>query len=171
MQRHDLTGTLEALKELERLELALEAFYGLCGEPEASQSEFWAALAREERGHAAAIRRMAIVLAERPDRFEPNRTFHVTAIQTFRAYVESLAERLRTGGISRRDQHRLLSLARDLEQSVLEGKWNEIVRTTDEEFQALLRDVIAETRSHKARIAARLAATPQRAPAGDQSSS
>ena len=163
MQRNDLARTLETFKELECLELALAAFYGLCGDPAASESDFWAALAREERGHADAIRRMAAILAERPDRFEPSRMFHLTAIHTFRAYVESLAERLRTGDIARLDQHHLLSLARDLEQSVLESKWGEIVKTTDAEFQASLRGIIAETRTHTSKIAARLAATPQRA--------
>jgi len=72
------------------------------------------------------------------------------------------AERLRTGEISRSDQHHLLSLARDVEQSVLEAKWNEIVKTTDAEFQVLIRAVVSETIAHKAKIVARLAVTPKR---------
>jgi hypothetical protein len=162
VQRHELAETLETMKVLEHLELALASFYGLCGESAANGLHFWATLAREERQHAETIRRIAAILAERPDRFEPNRTFHVTAIQTFRAYVESLAERLRTGEISRSDQHHLLSLARDVEQSVLEGKWNEIVKTADGEFQALIQAVVSETMAHKAKIVARLAVTPKR---------
>lgn len=162
MQRYELAGTLEMLKAQERLELALARFYSLCDEPAAAGPEFWATLAREEGRHAEAIRRMEAMLAERPDRFEPNRRFHVTAIQTFLAYVESLAEHIRTGEISRSDQHRLLSLARDLEQSVLEGKWNEIVKTADAEFQAAAQAVVSETLDHKAKITARLAVTPQR---------
>jgi hypothetical protein len=78
---------------------------------------------------------MAAMPAERPDRFEPNRAFQVTAIQTFIACVETFAGRLRTGEISRSDQHRLLSLARDPEHSALEGKWNEIVKAADTEFR------------------------------------
>jgi len=162
LQRNGLAGTLETLKVLERLEIALASFYGLCGEPAANGPEFWATLAREERQHAETIRRMAAILAERPERFEPNRAFHVTAIQTFIAYVESLAERLRTGEISRSDQHHVLSLARDVEQSVLEAKWNEIVKTADAEFQALIQAVVSETTAHKAKIVARLAVTPKR---------
>jgi len=161
VQRNRLAETMETLKALERFELALASFYGFCGEPAGNGPEFWAALAREECRHAEAIRGMATILAERPDRFEPNRAFHVTAFQTFIAYVESLAERLRTGETSRSDQHHLLSLARDVEQSVLEGKWNEIVKTADAEFQALLRDVVSDTMTHKAKIAAQLAVTPK----------
>ena len=162
MQRYELAGTLEMLKAQERLELALARFYSLCDEPAATGPEFWATLAREEGRHAEAIRRMAAMLAERPDRFEPNRRFHGTAIHTFLAYVESLAERLRTGEISRSDQHHLLSLARDVEQSVLEGKWIEIVATADAEFQALFRTIVSETMAHKAKIVARLTVTPKR---------
>ncbi len=161
MERHTIAGTQETLKALERLELSMASFYGLCAERTATGQEFWAALAREEDGHAAAVRRMAAILAERPDRFEPNRAFQVPAVRTFIAYVESLAQRLRTGEISQADQHRLLTLARDLEQSVIEGKWNEIVKTTDAECRALLRGIVSETREHQARIAARLAGTPK----------
>ena len=161
MDRRTVAGTHETLRELERLELALARFYNLCAERTANGPEFWAALARQEDGHAAAVRRMAGILAERPDRFEPNRAFQVPAIQTFIAYVESLVERLRTGDIAQTDQHRLLTLARDLEQSVLEGKWNEIVKTTDTECRALLRGIVTETTEHQARIAARLSGTPK----------
>ena len=108
--------------------------YGLCGEPAGNGPEFWAALAQEERGHAETIRRLAAILAER----------------------------LRTGEISRSDQHRLLSLARDVEQSVLEAKWNEIVKTADAEFRVLIQAVVSETIAHKAKIAARLAVTSKR---------
>jgi hypothetical protein len=162
MQPHVFAGTLDTLKALERLELAVASFYGLCGEPAGNGPEFWAVLAQEERGHAETIRRLAAILAERPDRFQPNRAFHVTAIQTFIAYGESLAERLRTGEISRSDQHHLLSLARDVEQSILEAKWNEIVKTADGDFRALIQAVVSETIAHKAKIAARLAVTPKR---------
>lgn len=150
------------MKALERLELALAGFYGLCGESVANGPEFWATLAQEERQHAETIRRMAAILTERPDRFETSRVFHLTAIQTFIAYIDSLAEHLRTGEISRSDQHHLLSLARDVEQSVLEGKWTEIVATADAEFQALFRTIVSETMAHKAKIAARLTVTPKR---------
>jgi rubrerythrin len=161
VERNTSVGTQETLRVLERLELSVASFYGLCAERTANGSEFWATLAREEVGHAAAVRRTAAILAERPDRFEPSRAFQLPAIQTFIAYVDSLAERLRTGEISQTDQHRLLTLARDLEQSVIEGKWSEIVKTTDAECRALLRGIVSETRDHQARIATRLAGTPK----------
>jgi hypothetical protein len=47
--------------------------------------------------------------------------------------------------------------------SALEGKWNEIAKTTDAEFQAFVQAVVSETLEHEAKIAARLAVTPQRA--------
>jgi cytochrome P450 len=114
----------------------------------------------EEMRHAQHLQRMAEIVAGRPARFEPNRAFSAAAIQRFMAYLESLTERARTNGIPRTDQHRLLCLARDLEQSILESKCHELVKTQDAEYLALIRGIIAETAAHKARIVARLTATP-----------
>jgi hypothetical protein len=151
---------LETLKVLSRVERAMAGFYALCAEAGGPSHEFWLGLEREEHRHVGAIRRMAELVAERPDQFEPNRAFHAPAVQTFLTYVESLVQRLRTNEISRTDQHHLLCIARDLEQSVLEGRWNEIVNTADPEFRALIRTITSETIAHKATIVGRLAATP-----------
>jgi len=123
--------------------------------------DFWLGLEREERHHAESMHRLADIVAERPARFEPNRVLNVAAIQTRMAYVESLVQRLRAGEIPRADQYRLLTIACDLEQSVLEGKWNEIVKIADDEFHALIRTIVSDTIAHKAKIVGRLAATPK----------
>jgi len=98
VQRNGLAETLETLKLLERLELALASFYGLCGEPAANGPEFWATLAREERQHAETLRRMSVILAQRPERFEPNRAVHVAPIQAVvsatMAHTAKIAARL-----------------------------------------------------------------------------
>ncbi|MBP1775166.1 MAG: hypothetical protein H6Q86_1172 [candidate division NC10 bacterium] len=85
MQRNRLAETLDTLKALERLELGLAGLYELCGGPAGSEPEFWTTLAQEERRHAEAIRRMAAIVAERPERFEPSRAFQLPSIRTFRA--------------------------------------------------------------------------------------
>jgi hypothetical protein len=151
---------LETLKVMARVERSLAAFYGLCPDDTPDGRAFWGRLAQEEIGHAQIVQRMADIIAERPHAFEPNRAFTVAAMQTFLTYVESLIQRLRTNELPRTDQRRLLCLARDLEQSLLERKSGEIVKTTDEEFTSLLRTIVKETIAHKGAIIGRLAATP-----------
>lgn len=161
MDRITHARILETFKVLSRVERAMAGFYGLCAETGGPSREFWQGLEQEEQRHVAAVQRMAELVAERPDQFEPDRTFRAPAVQTFLTYVESVVQRLRTNEISRTDEHHLLSVARDLEQSVLEGRWNEIVKTADPDFLALARTISSETIAHKARIVGRLAATPK----------
>lgn len=160
MNRNSLALTADTLNLLSRLERAMAAFYRVCAEAPGDSREFWLGLEQEEVRHTEHLQRMAEIVAERPDRFETNRAFSAAAIQTFMAYLESLTERVRANEIPRTDQHHLLSLARDLEQSLLESKGHEVVKTQDAEYLALIRVVIADTVAHKGRIVTHLAATP-----------
>jgi hypothetical protein len=101
---------------------------------------------------------MADIIAARPAEFTPRRPFNTTAVQTFMSYVRAAAERVRSGELSRADSAHLLTLARDMEQSVLESKYGEIVQTTDVEYQGLMRQIVAETVAHKGKIIAYLSA-------------
>ena len=163
MNRTALAHTADTLSAITRLERAMATFYRACAETPGDARDFWLGLEQEELRHAQHLQRMAEIVAARPGRFEPDRTFNAAAIQTFMAYLEALIERVRANEVPRTDQHRLLSLARDLEQSLLESKYHELVKTQDVEYLALIRTVIADTVAHKSRIVTRLAATPQSA--------
>jgi cytochrome P450 len=153
--------TVDTLNVITRLERAMATFYHACAETPGDARNFWLGLEQEELRHAQHLQRMTEIIADRPGQFEPNRTFNAAAIQTFMTYLESLIERVRANEIPRTDQHRLLSLARDLEQSLLESKCHELVKTQDAEYLALIRAVIADTVAHKSRIVTRLAVTPK----------
>lgn len=160
MNRIALARTMDTLNAIAGLERAMATFYQACAETPEDGRDFWLGLEQEELRHAQHLQRMMEIIAERPEHFEPNRIFNATAIQTFMTYLGSLIERVQTNQIPRTDQHRLLSLARDLEQSLLESKCHELVKTRDAEYLALTRAVIADTVAHKDRIVTRLAATP-----------
>jgi hypothetical protein len=69
-----------------------------------------------------------------------------TAIRTFIAGIRSNIERLRKEEI---DEKKVLFLGVDLEQSFLESKYAEIVKTSDTEFQSLMREINADTMFHR----------------------
>jgi len=46
----------------------------------------------------------------------------------------------------------MLILARDFEQSVLESHYAEIVKTTDAEYQTLMKNILSQTQEHKKAI-------------------
>ena len=157
MQGADLAGTLEVLHLMLDLEQAIGKVYRVCGEMAAPDRAFWQELEHAEQRHAENIRRLQAILRERPSRFARNRSFTATALRTVLAYVKDQTDRLEKAGGDRR---RMLSLAANLEQSLLESRYAEVVTTVDVEYQSLLQDIHRETLAHKRMIAARLAALP-----------
>ncbi len=157
MQTQDLPVILNTLHLMTELEEAMAAFYRTCAQVRGEASEPWLDLAQEERCHAEYVTRMASLIAECPDRFERRRNLNPAAIRTFLDYVESTTERLRRRELPATDLTRLLSMAYDMEQSILESKFGEIVRSTDTKFQALMREIMADTAAHRERLGRLLA--------------
>ncbi len=152
MQKADLDNILDAVRLMGTLEGAMAEFYRVCGLARPKANELWLELEQQERRHVERLARMASLISERPDRFERLRNFNPVAIRTFIAYVESTTARLRRNELPAADLTRLLSTAYDMEQSILESKYGEIVRSTDGEYQALVQEIVADTNVHKTRL-------------------
>jgi rubrerythrin len=154
--------TQQALKLIEELEYTLADFYAAAAQLQPGNAAFWLDLVQEERQHGSYVQKMIGMIETHPERFHANRAFNLAAIQTFAAYVKNTTSRLISGEVPAGDEKYFLALARDMEQSVIEAKFNEIVKTADVEFQALMRQVVADTLTHKNRIIGRLAGRPAR---------
>jgi hypothetical protein len=154
------TGTAHVLQLIDELELALAGFYATVANQQITDPAFWRGLEQEEMRHASYIQQMIAMIETHPDRFHANRTFNPAAIQTFTGYVNDATLRLKSGDAPAWDERYFLALARDMEQSVIEAKFNGIVKTADPEFQALMRRVVAETQTHKSKIVGRLVGRP-----------
>jgi hypothetical protein len=157
MDRPTLAHILDVLVAMAQSEIAVAKLYRLCAEPEGDARQFWLTLEHEELRHAQQVDRLAEIIAQRPDRFTPKRAMHVTAIQTFTCYVDSIAQRILINEIPHTDQRRLLTAARDVEQSIIESRYHELVTSDEPEFQTLMKAIVADTTDHKNRIVARLA--------------
>ncbi len=157
MQKADLQIILDAVHLMASLEGAMAEFYRICGQVQRSASEPWLELEQQERRHAEHLARMASLISECPDNFERLRNFNPAAIRTFITYVKSTTARLRRNELPAGDLTRLLSTAYDMEQSILESRYGEIVRSTDSEYQALVGQIVADTAAHRARLAGLLA--------------
>ncbi|MBS1238359.1 MAG: hypothetical protein H6R39_19 [Deltaproteobacteria bacterium] len=58
-------------------------------------------------------------------------------------------ERLKKGEIS---EDSAISIARDIEQSFIESRYGEIVKTADVEYNTLVQKILNETARHKIKI-------------------
>jgi hypothetical protein len=157
MDRPTLAHILAVLAAMAQSEIAVAKLYQLCAEPEGDARQFWLTLEHEELRHAQQVDRLAEIIAQRPDRFTPKRAMNVAAIQTFTRFVDSIAQRILANEILRTDQRRLLTAARDVEQSIIESRYHELVISDEPEFRTLIQAIVADTTDHKNRIVARLA--------------
>ena len=142
----DLQSILDILKGMTGVELALAKVYGRCAEVWKADEAFWLGLERAEMTHAEHIRTMAEIIQRTPDRFQLNRPFNSVAIKTFLSGVEQNSDRLEKQQITREG---MLILARDMETSILEKNYHEIVKTDDLGYLTLVRGIVSDTVRHK----------------------
>lgn len=142
---------------LTKLELAVAHCYAACAKAYPEDRTLWEDLEDEEQLHAAHLERMGQILRERPAAFERNRSFNVAAVQTFIAYADSATRRVRSLPKPKAEYPQTLSVALDMEKSILESKYAEVVKGTDSEFRSLVTALVTDTAAHRARLTAHAA--------------
>ncbi len=146
MNPQNLQQLLKVMEEMVGLELALANLYQTCGEVFPEDHHFWLAIKHQEELHADSIRKMIVLVSARPQDFEPGRTFNATAIGTIKKGIQEHVEALKRRQISR---IHMLMIARDIEGSVLEAHYRDIVKTANVQFVELIDRIDHQTMEHK----------------------
>jgi rubrerythrin len=142
----DAKNAAKVMDAMAELELVISELYECAGERWEENREFWSGLAVAERSHADYLRRMAGILNGRPLEFEMGRPLATATVNTVMSGVKNLIQRLKNGEFN---QKALLFLARDIEQSILESKYSEILKTKDVEYQKLVTEIVSQTEAHR----------------------
>jgi hypothetical protein len=150
-----LQNLLDVMKMMAATEQLIADFYRTCAEMWEEDRSFWLPIVQDEEKHALNIEKMAGIIALKSERFEIGRPFNSMAIKTIMKGVESNLKNLREGRI---DRNQIMIMARDIEASVMEKHYGEIVRTNDVEYMTLVKEITAETSNHKNRIDERIQA-------------
>ncbi|MDD3845360.1 MAG: hypothetical protein PHC90_03265 [Syntrophorhabdaceae bacterium] len=145
----DLKGILDILSVLEESEKAIAEFYRTCGEIWTERQEFWLGIEREEMKHINNLQKMKDIIARKPDRFEKGRPFNIMAAQTLIKGIETNTAKVKAPEFRMANA---LFMARDNEQSFIESRYNEIVRTQDIEYLTLVNEIVKDTVIHKTTI-------------------
>jgi hypothetical protein len=146
MLQADVMNMLKTLELMAELELIVSEFYKCAGDLWKEESEFWGGLAQAEVSHAEYIRKMADILNKKPQEFETGRPLNIVAINTAISGVRNYIQRLRNGELNKKQT---LFISRDTEQSILESKYTEIMKTRDIEYQTLISEIALQTEAHK----------------------
>jgi len=152
---------LEIMRTLSESEWIIGQFYRRCAETWKMDEGFWLKLEGEEIRHAKALEAMADLIRQNPDAFQLNRPFSVTAIKTVITGVGQNIDQLNKGLIKR---ERAMVLARDIESSIIEKAYHEIVKTTNPTYLALVRQVVSESYNHRNSIEQKIRETSSQPP-------
>jgi hypothetical protein len=142
----DAKNTSNMLEMLAELEGVISELYKTAGDLWEEDKDFWASLAQAESSHAEYIRKMAAILNRKPQEFEIGRPLAAAGIKTVISGVQNNIQKLKKGEINKKQ---ILFISRDIEQSLLESKYTEILKTKDLDYQRLIHDVASQTETHK----------------------
>ncbi len=140
--------SLEIAKKLIECELTISKLYSTCAEYFPEQSSFWNGLVQEEIGHANTIEELLGQVDGRILKLNKNR-FNIRPLEISIEHTKNVIGRIEIGEL---DLIGVLSLALDIEQSVIESKYYEIFEGGSREYSDRLKQVRNESRGHAARI-------------------
>ena len=142
----DSKAILDAMKVMKEFELTVAELYRTCNSLWPEDDALWKNLEQAEMRHAETVDKMISILSERPDFFEPNRLFKPAAVRTSILGIRGDIERLKRREIPK---NKILFIARDLEQSVIESKYFEVVKGRDVEYQNMIEEMRIDTMAHR----------------------
>ena len=154
MMPRNMQDVLSVMNDMVRLELALADLYQACSEQFPEDSNFWLAIKRQEELHAKYLRILTDLIASHPQEFSFGRPFNSKVIGIILSSVTGYTDQVRKGQLQRQ---RALVIAKDIENSVLEANYGDIVTTKNLEFKKTLDLISNDTLSHRNLFAAKVA--------------
>lgn len=153
MENAELEKVKEYFGALVQVESALAGFYALCFEywPE---EELWGNLAIEERRHAETVAAMLAAVAGAPENYALLRPLNLRAVTLFIDGVNAGVEKVRSGSYRKLQA---LAVSADLEKSVIEARYETLLKTEDEVYRMAVEGLKKDTARHAKSFAERIA--------------
>lgn len=159
MNEPDLNKLLNVAKSIMDLELTLAEFYRQCGIVWLEDQTFWNNIAKQEEQHAEYLKQIISLVSAKPNEFEAGRTFNETAIKTIKSGIVAQIDKLKNGLIP---GNRILFIARDFENSLIEAKYIELFKTHNVEYREIMNKINSETSDHKKWLSAMISKSTER---------
>jgi hypothetical protein len=151
-----IQNIIEVLTLLERFELQISELYKLAGQKWPADYDIWNQLSLAEIQHAKNMQTLAAIISARPEHFIPGRPINSMAVNSSLGWINKNITDIKNGLFN---ATRMLVLARDIEQSILEAKYTEIVKTEDAEYSNLVNSIVHDTVAHRKMITERISQT------------
>lgn len=147
---------LELMKVMSQFEITISILYKICSQKWCEDADFWLSLNKDEIKHSENVKKMAGIIKNRlgpQATYLHHRHFTINSVQSAIKNVMQTIERVKKEDIS---PQRILAIAWDIENSALERKYSEIIKTDDIEYRTLSAIIDEETKMHRDRIETKL---------------
>jgi hypothetical protein len=159
MNNFDVESLGKTMESMAQYELLLSDLYEKCAQTWPEDKDFWIDIAHQEVHHAENLRTMKALVTRDPIHFDKGRPLNPIAVSTAIAGLQDILKRLTAGEYS---YERLLIIARDIENAVLEAHYPDIIKTNNVEYQTLMKSIMDETHDHSSLIQKKLAQVKSR---------
>ena len=163
MESLDAAKTLEILKAISDLESAIANLYRYCAELRETEKDFWLALEQDEQKHAQLVQRMAQMMEDRKFFCVPSGSFNDSAVKNLKNFVERHQRKLQKLETPA-DFKTLLSIAWNIEYSIVEMNYKNLFSIVEGEYESLLQTILSETAAHRSTLGSRIAAMRNHTP-------
>jgi rubrerythrin len=157
MESLDFAKTLEILKDISDLELAIAELYRYCSELRETEKDFWLALEQDEQKHARLVRQMAQMMEDQKFFCVGSTSFNGSSVKNLKNFVERHHRKLQKLEIPA-DFKRLLSIAWNIEYSIAEMNYKNLFSIAEGEYESLLQTILSETAAHRSTLGSRITA-------------
>lgn len=158
MIKQELDNILNSLKIIKEAELSVGELYESCSQIWQIDKEFWLNLAKMERNHADNIQKMIRLIVDQPDQFTIGRSISPIGVKTFINIVKTNTQKVLKGQLTRNN---IFAIARDIEESVIEAKHSDLLKTSNTQYLQLVQTIINETHDHKELLVKKLSEVKQ----------
>jgi rubrerythrin len=137
---------VETLQLASELELIVGKLYETFSLYDGPNKLFWLDISKQEEEHSKSAVRLMQMVKNKPEEFSDNRIIKPEVVKSIMKDVENSRILAKDGALP---VFKFLFVARDIENSILEQKYNEIVRSSNLEFKKLVDGIIKDTIIHR----------------------
>ncbi len=149
MQKNNLKQILLLIEFLKELELKISQMYKAAAVKWEKEKYFLITLSQEEEKHVCHLTTMSDMLEKNPGQFERGRFFSPMAIRTVIRGIDENRERIKQNKLNLK---KMLSIAIDIENSLLERNYKELVKSDNVKYGTLVREIEEDTIKHRDKL-------------------
>ena len=149
----DIKNVTDTLKLMKEAEITVSAFYKLCSQTTEKYKSFWEGLSQAEISHSQNIEDILRQITEDPVKFTAGRDFEPSRIKALINEVKEKMNQVRNGKLA---GNKIFLVARNFENSIIESKYGELVKSDKTGFLSAFREILRQTIEHKEMIESKI---------------